>query len=351
MHPIGSSTCATLLLCSCGALPESSPPDDSVPNANAGPFRALAADEVGNSRVAPNVLTDTRGYARDVAVIDLDGDPGTYDVAGFFAAAVQEEDGAAPTPSSPTRAIVRYDAVDGRSFDRTARVVLTLDAPWEGNVAAAPAVVRVGSELFLYYAAAGGIGLARGAAPEMSFTKVEGPVLGPALEGWEQGRPPKSPGVARLHDGSFRMFYEVELPSGGSAVGEARSSDGVSWTRLGVAPVLAPSGAQDPGGPFPVPARSAEGRDLLRVYYGAVDRQGHKTIGLAARWGRDGPLQHAAAPVFGTGEQRGPSEPCVVVYPGFALLFVTQTTSALDQRPAVAAGVAPSNATLPPAPK
>jgi hypothetical protein len=138
-----------LLLPACATLPEPTGGDEGLPNAGAGPFRLLVSGEVGNQRVAPNVLNDSRGYARDIAVIDLDGKPDTYDVAGFVAAAVKQN-GKDPTRDTPTSTIVRYGAVDGRSFDRSATVVLTADADWEGGVMGAPAVVRVGDELRLY---------------------------------------------------------------------------------------------------------------------------------------------------------------------------------------------------------
>jgi len=222
--------------CACATIPEPAGGDVGLPNAGAGPFRPLTSTEIGNNRSGPNGLTDSRGYARDIAVIDLDGKPDTFDVAGFVAASITVN-GMDPTPASPTRTIVRYGALDGRSFDHAALVVLTPDAAWEGGVLEAPAVVRAGSELFLYYAAAGGIGVARGDAAGMSFTKVPGPVLAPVAGGWEAGTTPRSPGVVKLDDGTFLMFYEVPLTSG-SVLGEARSSDGVSFTRLGSGPAL-----------------------------------------------------------------------------------------------------------------
>ncbi|MFT3772075.1 MAG: hypothetical protein QM820_42255 [Minicystis sp.] len=349
---------ALLALSSCATQPEPPGGEMGLPSAGAGPFRALVTGELGQSRSAPNALTDSRGYARDVAVIDLDGKPDTFEVAGFVAAAVKQN-GVDPEPDTPTSTIVRYGAADARSFDRSATVVLTADAPWEGGVVSAPAVVRVDGALWLYYAAAGGIGLARGDAQGMAFTKEAGPVLAPAASGWEAGSVPKSPGVVRLDDGTFRLFYEVALADGSSAIGEASSKDGSSFDRIGDAPALSPSrGASDAGdapydgagvgGPFPMLADSGAGEPILRVYYGAVDTTGKKTIGLAARYGKDEPLQRAVAPVFGTGKPLQPGEPCVLVFTSFALLFVTEQNSTTDEDPAVAAGVAPATAALPP---
>ncbi len=247
-------------LASCATLPEPAGGDQNLPNASAGPFRALSdavqvigdgglvlGSEIGNSRSAPNGLDDSRDYGRDIAVVDADGDPSTLEVVAYVAAAVTMN-GMDPTPTTPTRSLVRYGALDGRSFDYSAEVVLTPDAAWEGGLLASPAAVRAGGEILLYYAAAGGIGLAK-SADGHAFTKLAAPVLAPVPGGWEQGAVPASPGVVVLADGSFRMFYEVTTGTGAApsatSIGEASSPDGATWTRLGTAPALAPTGPGD----------------------------------------------------------------------------------------------------------
>lgn len=208
--------------------------------------------------------------------------------------------------------------------------------------------------IFLYYAAAGGIGLAR-SADSHAFTRVAGPVLAPSAGGWEQGATPASPGVVQLPDGSFRMFYAISLAPGQSVIGEASSADGSSWTRLGTAPALAPVVAVDGGdtwesaavgSPFPMLAPSADGRTILRLYYGAVDAAGQGTIALAARYGTDGVFQRAVSPVYGTSSALGPREPCVVAFAGFTLLYATEKTTSGDMHAAIAVGVAPATAML-----
>jgi hypothetical protein len=350
----------SLLLLSCATLPESGGEGEgeSLPNAGAGPFRAITTAELGNFRSAPNALEDNEIFPRDPAVLDLDADPTTFAVAGYFGAAVKQGD-SRPTPDDPTRAIVRYGALDARSFDRAVEVVLEPEEAWEGGVIGAPSVIAVRDEIFLYYAARGGIGLSR-SRDGHAFTRVPGPVLGPSAGGWEGGAVPTSPGVVHLDDGSFRMFYEV--PKGGSAssIGEASSPDGVTWTRKGDAPALAPRkaepGQEAPydsaavGSPFPILATTTEGRRLLRLYYGARDGAGNAVVGLAARFeGKAGArFERAVGPVFGTNKPLGPREPCVLAYDGFTLLFATQRASTTQAHPAVAAGVAPATAVLPP---
>ncbi|WP_437650767.1 hypothetical protein [Sorangium sp. So ce362] len=375
-HPLvrrSTAVPALLLSCvslaaSCATLPSDSD-EGSLPSALAGPFRAIDQEELGNSRAAPHVMNDDERFARDASVVDLDGDPATLAAAGFFAATLRPED-APPDPLAPPNAIVRHDAADGRSFGRASVTVLTPELPWEGGVAAAPSALLVGGEIWLYYAAEGGIGLAR-SADGVAFARAPSPVLAPLASGdggWERGAVPGSPGVVRLPDGSLRMFYVIAGDGDASFVGEARSDDGLAWERVGDGPALAPaprpararaSAPVSEDEPFdsaavfdpaPVLAVSATGRPSLRVYYAGRDSAGRSAIGLAARFGPDGPLQRAAAPVFGASSALAPRAPCVAAYPGFSLLFVTQAAGAGDgQRyPAVAAGVAPADASLPP---
>ena len=361
-----SPALAAALAASCATLPETGGGDEALPSAQAGPFRAIAQAELGNSRGAPYVMDDNDALTRDPSVVDLDGDPGTLASAGFFAATLHAE-GAPADPSAPPNAIVRHDAFDGRSFDRSPVTVLEPAAAWEGGTVGAPSAILAGGEIWLYYAAAGGVGLAR--SPDgLAFTREPAPVLAPAPGGWERGAVPASPGVVALPDGSLRMFYEVAGEGGAASIGEARSIDGLVWERVGDGPALAPSlapagsGASDVddveepydslavGDPAPVLATSATGRAALRLYHAARDRSGRAVIGLAARFADGEPFERAVASVFGAASSLGPRAPCVLVYPERSLLFATQRagSSGAQSYPAVAAGVAPGNAQLPP---
>lgn len=348
---------ATIGLAACATIPEPGGGGENLPSAVAGPFRALVAGEIGNLRVAPNAL-DNEVFARDPSVVDLDGDPSTLAVAGYFGAAVAQG-GTKPVAADPTRAILRFGAIDGRSFDRAAEVVLEPTEAWEGGVLGQPSAILHDGETWLYYAAAGGIGLAK-SGDGHAFTRVAGPILGPAAGGWEGSGIPASPGVVRLLDGSFRLFYEVTIAKDEQVIGEASSPDGVTWTRIGTGPALAPSaprtGEDQPyddasvGSPFPVLATSGDGRAVLRVYHGARDHLGTAVIGLAARYldAPSAPLERATAPVFGTTKPLSPREPCVLAFPGFTLLFATQKSANNADHPAVAVAVAPALAALPP---
>ncbi|MEQ9319503.1 MAG: hypothetical protein RIF41_10115 [Polyangiaceae bacterium] len=337
-----------LLAGACATLADTGGGDQNLPNARVGPFREIAQEELGNTRVAPYALRDDDDFPRDASVLDVDGDPSTLGSWGYFARTVPDP-AVDPDPEAPPTAIQRYVALDGRSFDRDPVTVLEPSEAWEGGTVGAPSAVRVGDEVWLYYGGAEGIGLAVSADGE-SFTRVgDGLVL--AVDGvWEQS-PPRNPGVIRLPDRSFQLFYDADTDAG-PAIGEARSADGVTWTRVGDGPVIAPEASVDAAGaeaPWPLVAESAEGRSIEYLYYGAVDAEGRATVAIAAREGATGAFQRGTGAVFGASGSLGPTQPCVVRYPEFTLLFATQlagTTSA-QQYPAVAIGVAPATIELP----
>jgi hypothetical protein len=336
-----------LPLASCATLADAAKGDQNLPNAGQGPFRALKKGELGLTLVAPNVVDDNVSLARDASVIDADDDPSTFEVVGYFAAS-----GGGSGPEDPPVAIRRGTAADGRSFPLDKPIVLEVTETWEKGSIGAPSALRVGKGVWLYYGTNGGIGLAK-SDDGTAFTKAPGPVLETAASGWDQGALPRSPSVIQLADGSFSMFYEVLLPDGRRVIGEASSPDGASWTRVGNGPALEPAAPSDEAyddagtfAPCAVPGTSEEGRPLLRLYYGAESGAGARTIGLASRFPGEA-FQRGASPVFGAGTSRAPTEPAVVFFDGVAFLFATQNKSGTAKTPAVAAGVAPAQATLP----
>lgn len=340
-------TVLALPLAACATLADAATGDRDLPNAGAGPFRELRPGELGLSLVAPNAVDDKKTLARDASVIDLDGDPATFEVAGYFAAS---DNGAAI--EDPAVAIRRSVAEDGRSFDRQTAVVLEASEPWESGTIGAPGALVVGGEVWLYYEAAGGIGLAR-SADGVAFVKAAGPVLAAATSGWDAGAAPRSPSVIALPAGGFAMFYEAEA-AGVRAIGEARSDDGLAWTRVGDGPALAPGPAGEEayddagvGAPCAVAGETALGRPVLRLYYAAESAAGKRTIGLAGRF-EDGPFERGISPVLGAGSSRAPGEPSALALGEMTLLFATQHRSGSDEGPAIAAAVAPAQSELPP---
>ncbi len=321
-----------------------------MPNAGAGPFREIANEELGLARAAPYAFRDSKGFTRDAAMLAADGDLGSLGMWAFVARTVFAEDEEPDATALPNE-IIRHVAKDGRSFRRQFDVVLTPEADWEMGEVGRPAVVRFGGQVLLFYVGAGGIGVAT-SQDGCTFTRTaDGPALGPT-GGWEQMNVPTSPAVIERPDGSLRMYYAVPL-AGGSAIGVALSNDGLSWQRIGSGPTLAPREGEidqlGAGAPYALFGESAEGRRIEYLYYAATGAADKRTIAMAARYGTDGAWQFATAPVFGTTGSLGPTEPVVIPFEGYSLLFATEKAGATDDldRPAVAIGVAPANAVLP----
>ncbi len=343
----------------CATIGSSSGGDVNLPTSGVGPFRKLLASE--ERGVVPFVLDDASAHYREPAVLAA-GDPSTEAVFLYAVGAQGAQD-----------VIVRTRADDGRSFYGTAldtghdpAVVLTADAAWEGSSLGGPSVVRIGGRTFLYYAAQGGIGLAE-SDDGLTFTKQPMPVLAPdPTVTWETSAP-AAPSVAVYPDGRIRMLYAA-----GVDIGEAESSDGVAWTRLdadpstpGLDPVLVPSapvdvpdGAHGPfdtgqvGDPCLLPRVTPAGRLQVRVLYtgydqppGAASRE--STIGFAARYGDAGPLVRQAVPVFSLGKHE--AAPALFEWSGSSMLYVQMDETAGGAvYPAIGAGYAPAQLTLPP---
>jgi hypothetical protein len=349
------AACAGAVALACGTNAPDSGGDQNLPNAKAGPFRELRTGEMRKGQIVPWAVR--KKGVRDPSALDADANPATLGVVLYAAIGADSSADGEPTK------ILRYEASDGRAFELgdpapKPETVLEATETWEGGVVGAPSALRVGAEVWLYYAGATGIGLAT--SPDgVTFTKRPGPVLGAAASpSWEAGFVPEDPSVVRLPDGSWRMFYAAA-----GSIGEAKSADGLTWARVSGAPVLSPVAApsfpapdadtvdEPPDdvavtGPCAVTAVSALGRPIVRVYYAGHNRIGLWSLGLAARYGSDGVLQRATGPVLGN--LMSPRGPAVLSFTD--VLLVWYTASEDKGKPAgrrtIAMGVAPATASL-----
>ncbi len=365
------------LAASCSTIGSDGQGDVGLPSAGVGPFRKLVAGEVNG--VAPFVLEDAKARFRDPAVLALPGGG-----AALYLTATQ------PDGSGGTHAVlVRTRADDGRSFfgapldsGHTPRLVLAADAPWEGTDLGGASPLRVsdpeagGDEVVLFYAGAGGIGLAR-SADGLDFHKDDGPVLdATGAPAWET-TPPRAPSVARLPDGRFRMVYAA-----GRCLGEAESTGDLRvWRRLDADPstpvsdpLLCPAAIPAPGSLLPgeqppfdtdavddpllLPRITPAGRLQIRVLYtgyaAATDGGARPSaIGFAGRYGDTGPLERATGPVFSVGRhEAGPA--LFDLGDGTELLYVGEDHDASGglgggggaPYSAIGAGFAPANEKL-----
>jgi hypothetical protein len=284
-------------------------------------------------------------HLRDASVVDVDGDPTTLGVEAYFAANAED----APAADAPV-AIVRVLGLDGRSFERTPVTVLEPTRAWEGGTVGAPCVIVFGGDRRrLYYAAAGGIGLAEAEAGG-TFTARDGPVL--TAVPWSGGVP-RSPAVVELPGGGYRMYFEAPLGAG-RAIGEAESSDGLTW-QVFDAPVIVHGGeadvdAVDVASPFAVVGTSAEERDILYLYYAAEASDGKRSISMAARFlsEPDAPFEKSGKSLYSPTGRLSPREPSVLRFDTFTLLFTSQNRTKDSDDVVVSVGVSPGDFDLPP---
>lgn len=327
--------------------------DRNLPTVGVGPFRKLGADEV--TGIAPFVFDDRVAVYREPAAL-ADGD-------AIILYVVAKQNGA--------DVIVRTRAADGRAFfgsngdfGKVPPVVLTANRDWEGPSLSGPFALRIQDGIALYYAGAGGIGVAK--SPDgITFDKEPTPVLvrDPASP-WETTQV-HAPTVYALPDGRIRLLYAA-----GSSIGEAESRDGVHFTRVDpdpstpvIEPVLGPAAPAAPGSllpnerpPFDTagvgdPCASvrttAAGRLHIRVLYTGVDTAGASAIGFAGRFGESGPLVRQSAPVYSVGAKE--AAPALYELGDASYLYVQQERR-VDERltyPAIAAAFAPGSTHLP----
>jgi hypothetical protein len=349
------------LLGACATLGSPGQGDVDLPTSGVGPFRKLTATEV--REIAPNVLAGINVHYTEPSALAAIGDGS----AGVFLYAVATTTDAMMTMNATTT-IVRTRADDARSFFGTKDDggplpprVLAADAAWEGGRIGGPSALRVGSQVWLYYHGAGGIGLAR-SDDGLAFMKEAQPVLVHDPSVPEEGTTIAAPSVAIYPDGSYRMLY-----ASGGVIFEAESADGVTWKRRdadpstpAIDPVLRPSDVVDPstltpgqkppfdtaavGDPCLLPRITPAGRLQVRVLYTGVDPSGQTTIGFAARYGDSGALSRQATPLYSVGMHE--AAPTLFEWTGGVMLYVHEDYTAMTPTPAIAAGIAPANATL-----
>lgn len=350
---LGVALAAITVAPSCSSTGAAGEGNRDLPTVSMGPFRKLAADEVPG--IAPFVFDDRVALFREPAAL-VDGSSTVL----YVVARKDDRD-----------VIVRTRANDGRAFFGTSGdfgkvppVVLAPDAPWEGASLSGPSAVRVGSEILLYYAAAGGLGVAR-STDGLTFRKEPGPILArDPLSAWEATEL-RAPAAYVLPDGTFRLLY-----ASGGAIGEAESSDGVHFRRLdpdpttpSVEPVLSPAPPAPPGSLLPnekppfdtarvgdpcVALRTTPAHRLhVRVLYTGADASGASAIGFAARYGATGPLVRQPVPVYSVGARE--AAPAVVEREDGSYLYVQQDRRVDDRvsYTAIAAAFSPGTVKLP----
>jgi hypothetical protein len=114
--------------------------------------------------------------------------------------------------------------------------------------------------------------------------------------------------------------------------------------------VFAFAGSTRVSDPCLLPRTTPAGRLQVRVLFtqwGNGGDAGDSAIGFAARYGDEGPLEAEPAPVYAVGAHE--SAPALFEWTDGSMLYVAQDRPAAGSAtyPAIAAALAPTNATLP----
>ncbi|MEM9192358.1 MAG: hypothetical protein AAGF12_24500 [Myxococcota bacterium] len=264
-----------LSVASCATIAPDPGVPDELPHNGTGQFRLLTEDEVG-------VNGDVDGQAIDLPNFGFDSGA----VAGgylFYAGGALRSDA---SPQDPLLAVGEVDwaGFEPRQIFRSSpredfgfapgTPVLTASLAWEGDAVFEPWVLEASSgEVFLYYRAAGGIGVARASSLDATFERAATePIFTDGAR----------PSVVQLTDGTFRMYVARN-----GMVDAASSSDGVSFgalapIELGTDLLDAESAEMAVSGPGAVAVVTPSDRQLVRLYFESVRQDGQRIMSLAA---------------------------------------------------------------------
>jgi hypothetical protein len=94
---------------------------------------------------------------------------------------------------------------------------------------------------------------------------------------------------------------------------------------------------------------SAQGREILYLYFATRVGDSRQEIGMAARFldGSTEDLERSEVVVYRPKADVDVRQPCVVRWPDYSMLFATQDASPGSSAPVVVAGLAPADALLP----
>lgn len=280
---------------------------EGLPHNGVGPYRDLTPEESGISRPGVVVLHRTVAVERAMegslylfyagamlptATMDAGVEDAGVEDAGASDAGVADAGPEMPSPEVDWAALPEGRRIfrsapheDDWGYDAGSVVLAPEGGPaWEGGFVTHPWAVETDEGALLYYAAAGGIGVARASSIDGTFTRVgDAPALG--MVG---GVVPRCPAVVRTEgtniEAPFFMVYEAD-----GEVRTATSDDGLTFTDRGpiTIPAIERRDARDgdevevgcPGAALAIPN---SGRRFVRVYYESRRDNGAVLVGLVA---------------------------------------------------------------------
>ena len=285
----GALVLVCLLAAGCGTLGSDGGEPGDLPHNGVGQFRTLTSSETGVRGGPPGRVVPLPRNAFDSGMVCADR------LFHINAALIPD---AGPQPDGFPEGEVDWSLFEPRRIHRSPPVsgigfgpgepILEAASAWEGADLLDPwAIVLGDGRARLYYAAAGGIGVAEAPTIDGAFTRVgDGPIT--LVDG---GETPRRPSVVPSVDGrDLWMFYE----SAGD-IWLASSADGLAFDPVDGDPGTAELDALDLGAGAPeAPAQvavgapgamrveSPVGRPFVRVYFESRRSDGSRTIALAA---------------------------------------------------------------------
>lgn len=279
---LGAATLVALAaIAGCSAIGDPGGMPDGLPHGGTGQFRFLDATETGITGPLPGRAM----VLRDRAIESAMAAGGSL----FYAQATLMEEppmvpedhpagevyGPAFGPRAIHRGAPRETGVG--AFDAGPQVLAATEA-WEGADVFDPwALVDDDGTVRLYYAAAGGIGVAEASAVEGPFSKAPGPILdeGDAVSG-----APRRPSVVRGIDGAYWMYFDA-----GGAIRVAVSSDGRAFTVMGDVSLEGDDETESPevrvANPGAVAIETTADRTLIRLYFESIREDGAHRVYVA----------------------------------------------------------------------
>lgn len=261
---------------------------EGLPHGGQGPFRLLSADELDVPPTPPGstlfdrergiengMVADRHLFYGGAEMLPVDMGDGGVDRDGGMAGPLELD----VSLFEAWRIYRSRPRAEGIGFDSGEEVLVARES-WEGGFVHDPwAVVRDDGSVLLYFAAVGGIGVARAESISTIFERVSS---APIIEG-----PARRPSVIDARETAsahaFLMYFERN-----GAIFMAGSQDGIRFEELG-ALALPPLAARDErdsteisiGAPGALAARTGAGRSLVRVYYESRRASGQVLIGMA----------------------------------------------------------------------
>ncbi len=342
------------MLSACSTIGSAPSQPEGLPHGGQGPFRLLTADEVDVPPTPPGSTIFNREHGIENGMVASRH----LFYGGAKALPMEASDGgmssgidAGVAPSLEidwtlfeARRIYRSrPRAEGFGFDGGDEVLIARH-PWEGGFVHDPWALELDDgSVLLYYAAEGGIGVARAENISGTFERIG---TEPLIRGVVR-RPSVIDARDTPNPHAFLMYFER-----GGAIFVAGSEDGNHFEELGeiMLPQLPARDERDStetaiGAPGVIAVRTSAGRSIVRLYYESRRASGQVLIALAASF--DGmTFEQFNLPIISNDQLRWPAPRQLDTRTTLLYLGASRSVRGVE-RGALVAGIAPGGVRLP----